>query len=283
MSTKSYTSRAQTHSTAVGRKLLSIIAEKKTNLCLSIDVADPEEVLSIVEILAPKLCMVKTHIDTISFDLSIPNVIGSFTGKLSQLATKHNFLIFEDRKFADIGNTVKAQYTHGVYNIVSWAHITNAHTLPGEGIIKGLAEGAGEWTSAHPGNERGLVLLEEMSSAGNLFNEGGYRQKTIEMARRNREFVVGFIAMGAVGEIKAGEEDNFIAMTPGVNIEVLGDALGQQYKTPEVMVGEKGSDVIIVGRGIYKKKEGMVERAEEYRRRGWEAYERRLRGEVEQR
>jgi len=39
-------------------------------------------------------------------------------------------------------------------------------------------------------------------------------------------------------------------MTPGVNIESRGDALGQQYKIPEYIVGKGGSDVIIV-RGIY--------------------------------
>lgn len=51
--------------------------------------------------------------------------------------------------------------------------------------------------------------------------------------------------------------------------------MGQQYTTPEEVIFNKGSDIIIVGRGILEAPD-RLEAAELYRNLGWEAYTKRL-------
>ena len=151
-----------------------------------------------------------------------------------------------------------------MYRIASWAHITNAHTVPGEGVIAGLRK------VGQPLN-RGLLLLAEMSSSGSLA-KGEYTQATLEMARKNQDFVLGFIAQR---KISKHDDEDFLVLTPGVQMQTSGDSLGQQYRTPEEVILKDGCDVIIVGRGIYGEPDRIAERAREYRDAGWKAYEQR--------
>lgn len=123
-----------------------------------------------------------------------------------------------------------------------------------------------------------------MSSAGNLAT-GDYTTTTVAMARRNAQFVMGFVAMRRVDEdektgggVAVGEGADFVIMTPGVGLDSKGDGLGQQYRTPDEVIRQSGCDVIIVGRGIYGGGEGnpdevIAEQCVRYQKAGWEAYE----------
>jgi len=230
------------------------------------DVTTCPEVLKLADEIGPYICLLKTHADILTdFD-------EQFIVELKKLADKHQFLIFEDRKFADIGNTVKYQFNGGTYKIASWADIINCHTVPGPGIIDGLKEVSmenekkKEDKSSQTANH-GLLLLAEMSSEGNLAAQE-YVRKSVLFGENEKyqDFVIGFIAMRKVSECPT-----LLHMTPGVNLQKKGDNLGQQYTTPEHVISEKGSDIIIVGRGIYES-EDPAKSAKEYRDQSWLAY-----------
>lgn len=227
----SFLERAELCLNPTAKKLFSILHHKNTRLALAADTTSAEELISFAELLGDQISVLKTHIDILT-DFT-PGV----TAKLQELAEKHQFILFEDRKFADIGHTVQQQYLAGIYKIAEWSPITNAHILPGPGIIEGLR------TVGLPrGN--GLLLLAEMSSKGSLAS-GEYTQKAVEMAHRYSDFVIGFIC-----QQKLTDRSEFVHMTPGVHLSAEGDPLGQHYLSPREAIYEKGSDIIIVGRGI---------------------------------
>ncbi|XP_024919512.1 uridine 5'-monophosphate synthase [Cynoglossus semilaevis] len=240
----------------VASKLLSVMEEKTSNLCVAADVTSSEELLQLADTLGPQICMLKTHVDILE-DFS-----EDFAQKLQALAEQHNFLIFEDRKFADIGNTVIHQYKGGTYHISSWAHIVNAHVVPGPGVVQGLS-------AVGKPLGRGCLLIAQMSSQGSLAT-GEYTKAAVKMAEEHSDFVMGFICGS-----KVTNRPEFIHMTPGVQMQSAADALGQQYTSPEDVIHVKGSDVIIVGRGVLTAA-NRLKAAESYRRSGWEAYKKRL-------
>eukprot|EP00039_Didymoeca_costata_P033133 m.40823 g.40823 ORF g.40823 m.40823 type:complete len:486 (+) comp9713_c0_seq3:15-1472(+) len=248
-----YTEKAELCTNQAAKELLTIVSAKKTNLCVAADVTSSDDLIKLADAVGPYICCLKTHCDIVH------DWNDDLVQKLKALATRHRFLLFEDRKFADIGNTVIHQGRDGLHKISSWANFVTVHSLPGNGIIDGLRQ-------AFVGNKMGgIVLLAEMSSKGNLITSQ-YTDATIKLAKENEDFVLGYITQR---DISQGSP--FICMTPGVKLQQGGDSMGQQYNTPRAVL-QKGCDIIIVGRGIYQAQD-PTSAAKEYMESGWTAYQ----------
>lgn len=382
------------HTPPLTSYLLHLISIKRSCLCVSADVHSTSALLRLAEEVGDYICVFKTHADIID-DFSERTIKG-----LNEISRRKQFLLFEDRKFGDIGSmfaprangsmppvhhpinchppgTLQSQYTRGPLRIASWAHLTNAHLLPGPSIIAALQSAAitalvalnqsvsteittgtpclsvdgsasedededdenslatppsafhrkssvvtaittisqtyeptpanivtlerslssGEATSPRdreqalqnlgpPPHARGLLLLAQMSSEGNLMAPA-YTSACITAARNNPEFVVGFVSQQT---LNSAPRDAFVNFTPGVHFPpdcaqcfeaedekagTRGDGLGQRWRSPREVILKEGADVIIVGRGILTARNRAKE-AERYRRAAWEAYEERI-------
>jgi uridine monophosphate synthetase len=247
-----YAQRVETTRHPLSRDLLLLMEKKQTNLAVAADITQKQAFLDFADTIGPYICILKMHADMIEdFD-------EEFIQKLCALSKKHSFFLFEDRKFADIGNTVIMQYEKGVHKIASWAHMINAHALPGPSIVQALRRPSCT-------NNAGLILIAQLSSLGSLIDKT-YVEKTLDLACNNADFVMGFIARE-----RLIESPDFLYFTPGVSLSSDEDLLGQQYLTPREAILNHGSDIIIVGRGIYEA-EDIEKTVEQYRLAGWSAY-----------
>ncbi len=239
------------------QKLLATATEKQSNLILSLDLTKANECLKLLEKVGEHICMVKTHIDIMD-DFTYDYILA-----LQELARAKQFIIFEDRKFADIGNTMQLQYQKGIYHIADWAQLITVHAVAGLDSVTALKE-----IGLPKGNA--AVLLAEMSSKGNLLSSD-YREQALSFARAHSDFIIGLICLR-----KLLAEPNFLHFTPGVQLQSGTDRLGQQYLTPEQVIYNQESDFIIVGRGIYAAADPVAV-CRQYQTAGWQAYCERLR------
>jgi len=205
----------------ITNKLLDIINTKKSNLIVSLDITNEDELLSKLDLIGDYICAVKIHYDIIT-DLST-----EFHNKISTLKLNKNFLIIEDRKFADIPFISIKQLNY----ISSFADIVTVHGICGDQLLKQLSN---EFRNI------GILLIHQLSVEGNLIDTI-YSNKVKEFAK-NHDNIVGFVSQTKVLE-------DYLTFTPGINLNsIKTDNKGQTYKTIE----ETNSDIFIVGRAIYE-------------------------------
>tara|TARA_Y100000768_G_scaffold319084_1_gene254688 strand:+ start:123 stop:917 length:795 start_codon:yes stop_codon:yes gene_type:complete len=243
----------------MARRYMEVATQKQSLVCLAADRNTMSSLLELINEVGPYIAALKTHVDLVD-DWS-PEGWKAFC----EVAKQHNLLIFEDRKFADIGKISKNQMG-GIYDIRSWSDIVTAHLISGPDIVDGLQSA---WEDVN--REGGVLLLAQMSSRGNLLTEE-YSEKVVEKGIRS-DGVLGFIGNGSrpdeLKDLRQRVGEQKMIWTPGVNIAEGDGEMGQRYGGPYDAV-IAGSDCIIVGSGIHRS-ENPSEVAKQYAQLSWQA------------
>ncbi|KYN35849.1 Uridine 5'-monophosphate synthase [Trachymyrmex septentrionalis] len=254
----SYSKRAKLTTNPLASKLLELMESKQTNLCLAADLTKMDAILELANIAGPHIAVLKTHVDIIE------DFNENFIFRLKELARQHRFLLMEDRKFGDIGNTVSLQYRYGFYKIAEWADLITVHPISGVSVIDALKKSLDNITEP-----RGIFLVAEMSCKGAL-TTGDYLKNAVSMAEEVSDLVVGFVCQSNLSA-----QPGLLQLTPGVKLAKSVDGLGQQYNDPQSVINA-GADLAVVGRGITEACNGYLKATLEYKKELWNAYEERI-------
>lgn len=254
----SYHKRAKRANNPLTSKLLDLIESKQSNLCLAADFKEASMILKLADIAGPHIAVLKIHVNIIE------DFNEDFITSLTKLARWHNFLIMEDCKFGDIGNTVMLQYRHGLYKIAEWADLITVHLVSGASIIDALREGLKGIVEP-----RGVFVVAEMSSQGAL-TTNDYVKSAVSIAEKASDLVVGLVCQSSLSA-----DPEMLQLTPGVHLSNSSDKLGQQYNDPESVINA-GADLAVVGRGITGSPSEWLTATLNYKEALWKAYEKRV-------
>jgi len=193
-----------------------IIETKKTKICLALDVENTSDLFYFIEILGDYICILKIHYDII--EMFNENAMK----QLNYYKEKYNFLIWEDRKFADIGYIMEKQVNY----VSKWADIVSVHPIAGFESVQQIPKSIS------------IILIGELSSTNNLINEE-YKQNVIEIGTKISN-VIGIVCQNKMS-------DTLLNIVPGISLTEKGDDKGQHYSS---LKERDFADVFVIGRSI---------------------------------
>jgi uridine monophosphate synthetase len=225
----------------LSHRFMETACEKKSLVVLAADLPTVDGLVQLIDQVGPHVTALKTHVDMVE-SFSMDDWM-----RVVDAAKSHGMMIFEDRKFADIGRVSETQMG-GLYDIRSWADLVTSHSVSGPDIVDGIAAA---WDSVQ--RIGGVLMLAQMSSRGNLLDES-YTDRTIRIGTSSPH-VVGYIGNGSspdeISSLREKAGEGRMIWTPGVNLSAEEGVLGQRYGHPSDAI-IAGSDAVIVGTGIHK-------------------------------
>ena len=185
--------------------ILLPILDKK--IIWAADVTSMKELFLQLDVYGSKIGVLKLHIDTFK-DFSLDNLL-----KLQEYKERYKLLIWEDRKFADIGNIMVKQIKNSIYYYEDWVDIFSIHGITGfDSVNAAIDENLKfKW-----------ILIGQLSSSENLITSE-YTERCKEIYKQNVN-IIGMVCQEYLGP-------EYIHIVPGISKHVEGDNMGQKYST----------------------------------------------------
>lgn len=229
-------------SSAFNKNLLTIIKEKKTSLCLSLDVATWNIGKHILEKCAPFICMVKLHLDLIQ------DWNSTATTELIAMSKKHHFLIMEDCKLDDTPPIIEKKVYGGHYKYGNWVDAITMNCL--------------NFSANHEIVCRSGLQKRDKSSVLTVIPVGQYNVSSSlvnkELSHRfleqlNSQKDERFKCNTVIQQTLFKTENQFLRMTPGV-VEKEDDLIFLEnklkYRTIEDAMLKDRNHIVIIGSNI---------------------------------
>lgn len=204
------------------QRLEKIAKLKNSNIIFS---ADTPDFLEICEKIGDYIVAVKIHSDIY------------YSPEIFRIAHEKNFLVIDDRKFADIARICGDQM-----KVLPPVDFVTMHAFCGEAGIQ-------EIQRIHP--NVGVLVIADMSS----YDFGAdYGARASELAEKMPN-------CGLIAQKRYSAPGSIVVMTPGISLEAKHDNLNQKYSHP---ASKKAvSDYLIIGRDIYLNSD-PIQRITEY-------------------
>lgn len=195
------------------------LIKKKSKICLSADVETLYELFILINEVGKDICILKLHHDIIK---DFNNDLDYTIKELNILKNKYDFLIWEDRKCADIQYIIEKQIN---LHICKWADLISIHPFSGH-YLKNIK-------NIH------IILIGELSSNSFLFNDK-YKNYVTELCDKY-DNIVGIVCQNKMTQKK-------LNIVPGISIDTKTDHKGQNYNSPK---DKDFADIFVIGRSIY--------------------------------
>ena len=222
-----------THASSKANALYGQALQHKSNIILSCDFMNTDQILDVVSKAGPFIVAVKLHPDTVISTSA--NNMEAFHSKLHDLLHTHRLQLIDDAKMADI-EAIEVEKARTM--VALHVDAVTIHAVAGMSVLDTPVIEVPDF-----------IVVAEMSCKGNMLTPD-YARQVISGVResKSKQHVYGFVCQDLIPSLLSHPFE-FLTMSPGVQLGQSGasDGRNQQYTDP---TRKRLGLFWIVGRGI---------------------------------